>query len=79
MNTLSGQVTANTTAIASKVDTSAVTSSITSGSADVVTSGGVYEQFGGMKIVKLTESEYTALVTKDSNVLYVVIPDPTNP
>lgn len=79
LNTLSGQVTANTTAIASKVDTSAVTSSITSGSADVVTSGGVYEQFGGMKIVKLTESEYTALVTKDSNVLYVVIPDPTNP
>lgn len=65
--------------VTGKVDTSAVTSSITSGSTDVVTSGGVYEQFGGMKIVKLTESEYTALVTKDSNTLYVVIPDPTNP
>ena len=34
---------------------------------------------GGMKIVKLTESEYAALVTKDANTLYVVIPDPTNP
>lgn len=79
LSTLSGQVTANTTAIASKVDTSAVTSSITSGSTDVVTSGGVYEALGGMKIVKLTESEYAALATKDSNVLYVVIPDPTNP
>ena len=33
---------------------------------------------GGMKIVKLTESEYTALVTKDSNTLYVVVADPSN-
>ena len=33
---------------------------------------------GGMKIVKLTESQYTALVTKDSDTLYVVIPDPSN-
>ena len=30
---------------------------------------------GGMKIVKLTESEYTALVTKDESTLYVVLPD----
>ena len=33
---------------------------------------------GGMKIVKLTESEYTALVTKDESTLYVVVPDPSN-
>lgn len=33
---------------------------------------------GGLSIVKLTESEYTALVTKDSNTLYVVVPDPSN-
>lgn len=34
---------------------------------------------GGLSLVKLTESEYQALVDKDPNVLYVVIPDPTNP
>ena len=54
------------------------TSAVTSGSTAVVTSGGVYEQVGGIKIVKLTESEYTALVTKDSDTLYVVVPDPSN-
>ena len=54
------------------------TSAVTRGSTAVVTSGGVYEQVGGIKIVKLTESEYTALVTKDSDTLYVVVPDPSN-
>ena len=34
---------------------------------------------GGLSLVKLTESEYEALVDKDPNVLYVVIPDQTNP
>lgn len=63
-------------AIDNKVDTSDVTTAVTSGSTDVVTSGGVYEALGGMKIVKLTESEYAGLATKDPNVLYVVIPDP---
>lgn len=33
---------------------------------------------GGLKLVKLTESEYAALVTKDSNTLYCVVPDPSN-
>ena len=69
VNTLSGQVD-------TKVSTSAVTSAVTSGSTDVLTSGGAYEQFGGLKIVKLTESQYAALVTKDESTLYVVIPDP---
>ena len=32
---------------------------------------------GGLSLIKLTESEYAALVTKDPNVLYVVIPDPS--
>lgn len=54
------------------------TSAVTSGSTDVVESGAVYDQMGGMKIVKLTESEYTALVTKDADTLYIVIPDPSN-
>lgn len=33
---------------------------------------------GGLSLVKLTESEYAALVTKDSNTLYCVVPDPSN-
>lgn len=61
------------------VSVEAVTSAVTSGSTDVLTSGGAYTQFGGMKLVKLTESEYQALSVKDTDVLYVVIPDPTNP
>ena len=54
------------------------TSAVTSGSTAVVESGAVYDQLGGMKIVKLTESEYTALVTKDESTLYVVVADPSN-
>lgn len=34
---------------------------------------------GGLNLVKITESEYAALVDKDLDTLYVVIPDPTNP
>lgn len=35
------------------------------------------ERFGGLRIVKITESEYSALTTKDENTLYIVIADPT--
>ena len=35
------------------------------------------ERFGGLKIVKITESEYTALTTKDENTLYIVVADPS--
>lgn len=35
------------------------------------------ERFGGLKIVKITESEYEALATKDENTLYVVVADPS--
>jgi hypothetical protein len=72
-------ITNDVISVTGKVDTSDVTTAVTSGSTDVVTSGGVYAKMGGMTIVKLTESEYAALVTKDDNVLYVVIPDTTNP
>lgn len=34
-------------------------------------------RFGGLKIVKITESEYTALTTKDENTLYIVVADPS--
>ena len=36
------------------------------------------QDLGGMKLVKLTESEYAALVNKDANTLYVVTPDPNS-
>ena len=32
--------------------------------------------FGGVKLRKLTQSEYDALVTKDEDTLYIVLPDP---
>ena len=66
-------------ALDNKVDTSDVTTAVTSGSTDVVTSGGVYAKMGGMAIVKITESDYQSLSVKDPDTLYVVIPDPTNP
>lgn len=66
-------------ALDNKVDTSDVTTAVTSGSTDVVTSGGVYAKMGGMTIVKITESDYQSLSVKDPDTLYVVIPDPTNP
>ena len=31
------------------------------------------DNFGGLKLVKLTQSEYDALTTKDSNTLYVIV------
>ena len=34
-------------------------------------------RFGGLKLVKITESEYAALTTKDENTLYVVVADPS--
>jgi hypothetical protein len=71
-------ITNDVISVSGVVMSSSVTSAVTSGSTDVVTSGGVYDQLGGMKIVKLTESEYTALVTKDDDTLYCVVPDPSN-
>ena len=65
--------------VTGKVDTSAITTSVTSSSTDsqVPSAKAVNDKLGGLSIVKLTESEYTAL-TKDSNTLYVVVPDPSN-
>lgn len=34
-------------------------------------------RFGGLSLVKITESEYEALTTKDENTLYIVIADPS--
>ena len=62
------------------VETSAITTLMSSASTDsqVPSAKAVNDKLGGLSIVKLTESEYTALVTKDSNTLYVVVPDPSN-
>ena len=49
------------------------TSAVTSGSTDVITSGGVYQQMGGLKLVKLTQSAYDALSPNyDSNTIYFI-------
>ena len=58
----------------SLVETSAITTSVTSSSTDtqVPSAKAVYDQLGGLKLVKLTQSEYDALATKDSNTLYVI-------
>lgn len=60
-----------------KLDASAYTSTntVTSGSTDVITSGGVYAQMDGLKLKKITQSAYDALVqagTVDNNTLYVI-------
>ena len=34
-------------------------------------------KFGGLSLVKITESDYAALTTKDDNTLYIVVADPT--
>lgn len=73
-------ITNDVISVTGKVDTSAITTSITSSSTDaqVPSAKAVNDKLGGLSIVKLTESEYAALVTKDSNTLYCVVPDPSN-
>ena len=58
----------------SLVETSAVTSSMTSSSTDaqVPSAKCVYDTLGGLSLVKLTQTEYDNLGTKDSNTLYVI-------
>ena len=60
--------------VTGKVDTSAITTTITSSSTDaqVPSAKAVNDQFGGLKLVKLTQSEYDALSTKDSSTLYII-------
>ena len=59
----------------SLVETSAITTAITSSSTDaqVPSAKAVYDQFGGLKLVKLTQSEYDGLATKDNSTLYVIV------
>ena len=57
------------------VETSAVTTSVSSTSTDtqVPSAKAVYDQLGGLKLVKLTQSEYNALPTKDASTLYIIV------
>lgn len=62
-------------AVFNKIDTSAITTTISSSSTDaqVPSAKAVYDQFGGLKLVKLTQSEYDALSPNyDANTLYVI-------
>ena len=57
------------------VETSAVTTSMSSTSTDsqVPSAKAVYDQLGGLKLVKLTQGEYDALQTKDASTLYIIV------
>ena len=59
----------------SLVETSAITTSVNSSSTDsqVPSAKAVYDQLGGLKLVKLTQSEYDSLSTKDNSTLYVIV------
>ena len=64
-----------TEAISGKVDTTAIVTAITSGSTDaqVPSAKCVYDQLGGLKLVKLTQQEYDALSPNyDNNTLYLI-------
>lgn len=64
-----------TEAVSGKVDTTAIVTVITSSSTDaqVPSAKAVYDQMGGLKLVKLTQSAYDALSPNyDSNTLYVI-------
>lgn len=52
-----------------------ITTSITSASTDseITSAKAVYDQLGGLKLVKLTQSEYDSLTTKDNSTLYVIV------
>ena len=57
------------------VETSAITTSVTSASTDVQvpSAKAVNDKLGGLSLVKLTQAEYDALATKDNSTLYVII------
>ena len=68
-------ITNDVISVTGKVETSAITTSVTSSSTDtqVPSAKAVYDQLGGLKLVKLTQSEYDALATKDNSTLYVIV------
>ena len=69
--------TQNTAFTAHTADTTihhTATSAVTSGSSDVLTSGGAYSQLGGLKLLKLTQSQYDALSPNyDASTVYIIV------
>lgn len=57
------------------VEKSAITTSVSSTSTDtqVPSAKALYDQLGGLKLVKLSQSEYDALQTKDASTLYIIV------
>lgn len=57
------------------VEKSAITTSVSSTSTDsqVPSAKALYDQLGGLKLVKLTQSQYDALQTKDANTLFIIV------
>lgn len=67
-------ITNDVISVTGKVDTSAITTSITSANTNtqVPSAKAVYDQLGGLKLVKLSQSAYNSLATKDSMTLYII-------
>lgn len=68
-------ITNDVISVSGVVMSSAITTSVTSSSTDaqVPSAKAVNDKLGGLSLVKLTQAEYDALATKDSNVLYVIV------
>lgn len=50
-----------------------VDSAISSSSTNPVQNAVIYQQFGGLKLQQITQSDYDALSTKDASTLYVIV------
>ena len=63
-----------TEAVTRKVDTTAIVTAITSSSTDseIPSAKCVYDQVGGLKLVKISQSAYDALSVKDNDTLYII-------
>ena len=68
-------ITNNVISVTGKVETSAITTAITSSSTDaqVPSAKAVNDKLGGLSLVKLSQSEYDGLATKNNSTLYVIV------
>lgn len=68
-------ITNDVISVTGKVDTSAITTSITSSSTDaqIPSAKAVNDKFGGLKLQQITQSDYNNLQTKDPSTLYIIV------
>ena len=68
-------ITNDVISVSGVVMSSAITTSVTSSSTDaqVPSAKAVNDKLGGLSLVKLTQAQYDALVTKDNSTLYVIV------